>query len=34
VLAGIGGIVTSWNAFYIGGSRAIYALAHARILPA
>ena len=34
VLAGIGGIVTSWNAFYIGGSRAIYALAHARMLPA
>lgn len=33
VLAGIGGIVTSWNAFYIGGSRAIYALAHARMLP-
>lgn len=33
VLAGIGGIITSWNAFYIGGSRAIYALAHARMLP-
>ncbi|MFP3366205.1 APC family permease, partial [Pseudoalteromonas sp. SIMBA_148] len=23
-----------WNAFYIGGSRAIYALAHAGMLPA
>jgi amino acid transporter len=34
VLAGIGGIVTSWNAFFIGGSRAIYAMAHARMLPA
>lgn len=33
VLAGIGGIVTSWNAFIIGGSRAIYAMAHARMLP-
>jgi amino acid transporter len=33
VLAGIGGIVTSWNAFFIGGSRAIYAMAHARMLP-
>ncbi|GHC38103.1 APC family permease [Aidingimonas halophila] len=34
VLAGIAGIVTSWNAFYVGGSRAIYALAHAGMLPA
>ncbi|MDX1654671.1 MAG: APC family permease [Candidatus Competibacteraceae bacterium] len=34
VLAGIGGIITSWNAFFIGGSRAIYAMAHARMLPA
>ncbi|MDQ2696995.1 MAG: APC family permease [Pseudomonadota bacterium] len=33
VLAGIGGIVTSWNAFFIGGSRAIYAMAHAHMLP-
>lgn len=33
VLAGIGGIVTSWNAFLIGGSRAIYAMAHAKMLP-
>jgi len=28
VVAGIGGILTSWNAFLVGGSRAIYALAH------
>ncbi|KPM75912.1 MULTISPECIES: APC family permease [Cobetia] len=34
ILAGIAGIITSWNAFYIGGSRAIYALAHAGMLPA
>ena len=34
VLAGIGGIVTSWNAFLVGGSRAVYAMAHARMLPA
>ncbi|MDX2423840.1 MAG: APC family permease [Amphritea sp.] len=33
VLAGLGGIVTSWNAFYVGGSRAIYAMARARMLP-
>ncbi len=34
VLAGLAGIVTSWNAFFIGGSRAIHALAHAKMLPA
>jgi amino acid transporter len=34
VLAGIGGILTSWNAFLVGGSRAIYAMAHAKMLPA
>ena len=33
VLGGIGGILTSWNAFLIGGSRAIYALARAGQLP-
>jgi len=33
VVAGIGGILTSWNAFLIGGSRAICALAHAGQLP-
>lgn len=34
VLAGVAGIVTSWNAFYAGGSRAIYALARTGMLPA
>jgi len=34
VIAGIGGILTSWNAFLIGGSRAIFALARAGQLPA
>jgi amino acid transporter len=33
VIAGIGGIVTSWNAFLVGGSRAVYAMAHAKMLP-
>ena len=33
VTGGIGGILTSWNAFLIGGSRAIYALARAGQLP-
>ncbi len=32
--AGLAGIVTSWNAFIIGGSRAIFALARAGLLPA
>ena len=34
VIAGIGGILTSWNAFLIGGSRAIYAMAKSGQLPA
>lgn len=34
ILGGIGGILTSWNAFLIGASRAIYALAKAGQLPA
>ncbi|MGI9203092.1 MAG: APC family permease [Woeseiaceae bacterium] len=34
VIGGIGGILTSWNAFLIGGSRAVYALARAGQLPA
>jgi amino acid transporter len=34
VIAGIGGILTSWNAFLIGGSRALYAMANAGQLPA
>lgn len=33
VLGGIAGIVTSWNAFIIGGSRAIYAMAESNMLP-
>ena len=33
ILAGMAGILTSWNAFLVGGSRAIYALAQARMLP-
>jgi amino acid transporter len=33
VLAGLGGIITSWNAFLVGGSRAIYAMANAKMLP-
>jgi basic amino acid/polyamine antiporter, APA family len=33
VFAGIGGILTSWNAFLIGGSRAVYALARSKQLP-
>lgn len=34
LIAGLAGILTSWNAFILGGSRAIYALAHAGLLPA
>lgn len=34
VFAGICGILTSWNSFFIGGSRAIYAMAHSGMLPA
>ncbi|MDB2416761.1 APC family permease [Pseudomonadales bacterium] len=34
VLGGIGGILTSWNAFIVGGSRVLYALAHSGHAPA
>ncbi|MBM4203469.1 MAG: amino acid permease [Gammaproteobacteria bacterium] len=34
VLGGIAGIVTSWNAFIVGGSRVLYALGHAGQVPA
>lgn len=34
VLGGVGGIITSWNAFLIGGSRAVYAMAKSGMLPA
>lgn len=33
ILAGLGGIITSWNAFFMGGSRAIYAMAEKKMLP-
>lgn len=33
VLAGVAGILTSWNSFLVGGSRAIFALAQAGLLP-
>lgn len=34
IIAGLAGIVSSWNAFLMGGSRAMYALAQAKMLPA
>ncbi|MFB5663383.1 APC family permease [Alteribacillus sp. HJP-4] len=34
VVGGIAGIMTSWNAFIIGGSRVIYAMAETDMLPA
>ena len=33
VLAGIAGIITSWNGFYVGASRLLYAMARAKMLP-
>jgi amino acid transporter len=33
VLGGIGGIMTSWNAFVVGGSRVLYALAKSDHVP-
>jgi APA family basic amino acid/polyamine antiporter len=33
LIAGLAGIITSWNAFILGGSRAIYAMAHGGLLP-
>ena len=33
ILAGVAGILTSWNAFLVGGSRAVYALARSGMLP-
>ena len=33
VLGGIAGILTSWNAFLVGASRAVYAMAHSGMLP-
>jgi amino acid transporter len=34
IIGGMAGIVTSWNSFFVGGSRAIYAMAEAHMLPA
>ena len=34
IIAGLAGIISSWNAFLMGGSRAMYALAQAKMLPA
>ena len=34
VLGGIAGLLTSWNAFLIGGSRLVFAMAGSRMLPA
>jgi len=34
IVAGIGGILTSWNAFIIGGSRVLFALSESGMLPA
>ena len=34
VLGGVGGIISSWNAFLVGGSRAVYAMADHGMLPA
>ncbi|MFQ5562840.1 MAG: APC family permease [Parvularculaceae bacterium] len=34
IIAGIGGVLTSWNSFLIGGSRALFAMARAQQLPA
>ena len=33
VICSIAGILTSWNSFYVGGSRAIYAMAEVKMLP-
>ena len=33
IIGGIAGILTSWNSFYVGGSRAIYSMAESGMLP-
>lgn len=33
IIVGMAGIVTSWNSFFMGGSRAIYSLAESKMLP-
>jgi len=34
ILGGVAGILTSWNAFIIGGSRVLYAMAKSNMIPA
>jgi len=34
IIGGIAGILTSWNAFIIGGSRVLYAMAERKMIPA
>jgi amino acid transporter len=33
IIGGMAGIVTSWNSFFVGGSRALYAMAESKMLP-
>ncbi|MDR1788169.1 MAG: APC family permease [Treponema sp.] len=33
IIGGMAGILTSWNSFFVGGSRAIYSMAEAHMLP-
>lgn len=33
IIGGMAGILTSWNSFFMGGSRAIYSLAESKMLP-
>ena len=33
IIAGLAGIITSWNSFFIGATRAIYAMGHSGMLP-
>jgi len=33
IIGGMAGILTSWNSFFVGGSRAIYSMAEAHMIP-
>jgi amino acid transporter len=33
IIGGMAGIITSWNSFFVGGSRALYAMAESKMLP-
>jgi amino acid transporter len=33
IIGGVSGIITSWNAFLMGGSRAVYSMAESKMLP-